>query len=90
MKKLTLCIAVLFIASAVMLLVAGCSETGSSHPNVPVAQSMNFVGDSSTKTYHMPTCKKCPHNADTVPLDSPLSATRSGFKPCKKCHPPTN
>ncbi|MGV8119379.1 MAG: Ada metal-binding domain-containing protein [Candidatus Xenobiia bacterium LiM19] len=90
MKRLTLCITFLFIASAVMLLVAGCNESSSTPSNVPVAQSMNFIGDNSTKTYHMPTCKKCPHEADVVPLDSPLSATRSGFKPCKKCHPPTN
>jgi methylphosphotriester-DNA--protein-cysteine methyltransferase len=61
------------------------------HPNVPTAQQMNFVGDKGNMVYHFPTCKKCPKDAKiVVPLDSPLSATRAGFKPCKTCHPPKN
>ncbi len=91
MKKYTLVFTILFLLSICLFLVAGCNaqQSSSTPPNVPIAQQMNFVGDSSTRVYHMPGCQLCPHEANVVPIDSPLSATRSGFKPCKKCKPPT-
>jgi len=91
MKKCILMITGLFLISLCFLLIAGCNQqqTSSAPPNVPIAQQMNFVGDSSTMIYHRPDCTLVPHEADVVPIDSPLSATRAGFKPCKKCKPPT-
>ncbi len=56
--------------------------------NVPAAQQRNFIGDTKTKKYHLPNCKRCPSEMRAVVLDSPMSAKRAGFKPCKRCHPP--
>lgn len=57
--------------------------------NTPAARQRNFLGDIKSKKYHLPNCKKAPAEINTVVFDSPMSAYRSGFKPCKRCHPPT-
>ncbi|MDQ7822471.1 MAG: Ada metal-binding domain-containing protein [Candidatus Eremiobacteraeota bacterium] len=88
MRKVLLVIAVMIVFGFFLVWLSGCEETAQSKPNAPIAQQINFVGDSSTRIYHMPKCKKCPHESQIVPLDSPLSATQAGFKPCKYCKPP--
>ena len=57
-------------------------------PQMPIAQQVNFLGDTKSKKYHYPSCKRAPKGQQGVAIDSPMSAQRSGFKPCKVCKPP--
>jgi hypothetical protein len=94
MKRSALIFAIVFVVSMLAFLVMMCGEQQAKtekHPNVPTALQINFVGDKNKMVYHMPTCKYCPKDpAAIVPLDSPISAERGGFKPCKSCKPPTS
>ena len=54
---------------------------------VPIAQQVNFLGDKNSMKYHYPSCRKAPKGENSVPIDSPMTAKRSGFKPCKTCKP---
>ena len=56
--------------------------------NTPAARQRNFLGDRKSGKYHLPNCKRAPSEINTVVFDSPMSAYRSGFKPCKRCNPP--
>ena len=56
--------------------------------NTPTARQRNFLGDRRSGKYHLPSCKRAPSEINTVVFDSPMSAHRSGFKPCKRCNPP--
>lgn len=68
---------------------AECKNTKTSQKptKTPVAQQVNFIGDSNSKKYHTTTCKRAPKQMNTVFFDSPMSAKISGYKPCKKCKP---
>lgn len=56
-------------------------------PRCPVAIQANFWGDPQTKIYHHPTCKYVKKIKHGVAIDSPTTAARYGFRPCKKCKP---
>jgi hypothetical protein len=94
MKRAALIFAAVFMVSLFAFLLMNCGEQQAKtekQVNVPTALQMNFVGDKKLMRYHMPTCRYRPTDPERiVPLDSPLSAERAGFKPCKKCNPPTS
>ncbi len=87
-KKICVCIGLL--AACLLFAFAFCeakTENSKKPENVPVAQQRNFIGDSKTKKYHKPQCKRCPSEIRSVVFDSPMSAQLSGYTPCKKCKP---
>jgi len=64
----------------------GCKDN--EHPDVPLPQNINFIGDVDSRIYHFPTCPQKPLPEDSVYFDAPLAATRAGFHPCPYCDPP--
>lgn len=88
MKKSALIIAAILLVGFSVLWIQH-SVAADNHPKVPTALQKNFVGDTVKMIYHYPTCKKVPKVENSVAFDSPLSAIRAGFKPCKVCKPPS-
>lgn len=86
MRKIALALLLLMVITG-LCMVAGCNEQAQ-HPNVPMAQNINFVGNTETMVYHFPTCPQKPAGYKSVYFDSPLAATRAGFHPCNYCNPP--
>ncbi|MCE1246150.1 MAG: hypothetical protein LWY06_05860 [Firmicutes bacterium] len=66
--------------------IGGCKDTATG-AGVPMAQYANFYGDSTSKVYHMPTCKLAPKTSKAVMFDSPVAAQNYGYRPCSVCHP---
>jgi hypothetical protein len=66
----------------------GCKEQEAlgNHP-VPMAQAINFVGDTRYKTYHRMTCRSKPQGNNAVFFDSPVGAHHHGYRPCRFCRP---
>jgi hypothetical protein len=88
-KKFFLIVAAVALMGIFSAFSTGANNKTPTPPNVPTATQMNFVGDKTKMIYHYPTCKYVPKDpANIVPLDSPMSARLSKFKPCRKCHPP--
>ncbi len=90
MKKLSIVIICTLVLSLTFFAAAACqAKSNKLPPRTPIAQQINFVGDANSKKYHIPSCKKAPKGPKAIALDSPMSAKQSGFKPCKRCKPPS-
>lgn len=87
-KVLTIMICSIAIFSVFSISECSAQKQKKLPPQVPIAQQVNFLGDAKSKKYHYPSCKKAPKDGTGIAIDSPMSAERSGFKPCKTCKPP--
>lgn len=57
----------------------------SNHGSKPTTEQ--FIGNKSSKKFHLPTCGSLPSDKNRVNFDTREEATNAGFVPCKICKP---
>lgn len=56
-------------------------------PEAPAAPSGGYIGNRSTKKFHLPSCPSLPAEKNRVPLATREQALERGFSPCGRCNP---
>ena len=61
------------------------SEATGIHRDKPIA--ITYIGNSSTKKFHKPTCSYLPDQTNQVTFNTREKAIAAGYEPCGHCHP---
>lgn len=56
-------------------------------PTRDTAIANTYIGNTSSKKFHLPTCSYLPDAANQITFDSRDEAIAAGYEPCGHCHP---
>jgi len=65
----------------------GTQETIPKSPSTTTTQAISYIGNKSSKTLHLPTCKAIPDESNRLYFNVLQEAIDMGYKPCGTCKP---